>query len=67
MTLNGVTAIILRYFTKFVYVVVVKQLLGLPRFPNLLFIVYDHVLIRSARLFSDYMGKTRGGNNHSRL
>jgi len=27
----------------FVYVVVVKQLLGLPRFQNLLLIVYDHI------------------------
>jgi len=29
MTLNGVMALVLRYFTKFVYAVVVKQLLGL--------------------------------------
>ena len=29
MTLNGVMAFILRYFTDFVYDVVVKQLLGL--------------------------------------
>jgi len=36
-------ALILRYFTKFVYDVVVKQLLGLPRFHNLLLIVYDHI------------------------
>ena len=55
MTLNGEMALILRYltefgsgpylqyFTKFVYDVVVKQLLGLPRFQNLLLIVYDHV------------------------
>jgi len=44
MTLNGVMALILRYFTEFVYAVVVKQLLGLyiPRFQNLLLIVYDH-------------------------
>jgi len=41
MTLNGVTALILRYFTEFMYEydVVVKQL---PRFQNLLLIVYDH-------------------------
>ena len=32
-------ALILRYFTKFVYDVVVKQL---HRFQNLLLIVYDH-------------------------
>jgi len=35
------------YFALFhrilVYDVVVKQLLGLPRFQNLLFIVYDHI------------------------
>jgi len=30
---------ILRYFTEFVYDVVLKQLLGLPRLQNLL---YDH-------------------------
>ena len=35
-------ALILHYFTKFVYDVVVKQLLGLPRFQSLLLIVYDH-------------------------
>jgi len=40
MTLNGVMALILRYFTEFVYDVVVKQLL---RFQNLLLIVYDHI------------------------
>jgi len=43
MTLNGVVALILRYFTEFVYNVVLKQLLGLPRFQNLLLIVYDHI------------------------
>jgi len=32
VTLNGVMALILRYFTEFMYNVVVKQLLGLPRF-----------------------------------
>jgi len=40
MTLNGVMALILRYFTEFVYDVVIKQL---PRFQNLLLIVYDHI------------------------
>jgi len=34
-------ALILRYFTEFVYNIVVKQLLGLPRFQNLLLVVYD--------------------------
>jgi len=43
MTLNGVMALILRYFTEFVYNVVLKQLLCLPRFQNLLLIVYDHI------------------------
>jgi len=40
MTLNGVMAVILRYFTEFVYVVVVKQL---PLFQNLLLRVCDHI------------------------
>jgi len=39
MTLNGVMAIIWRYFTELVYDVVVKQL---HRFQNLLLIVYAH-------------------------
>jgi len=43
MTMNGIMALILHYFTEFVYAVVVKQLLGLPRFQNLLLIVYDHI------------------------
>jgi len=43
MTLNGEVALILHYFTQFVYDVVVEQLLGLPRFKNLLLIVYDHI------------------------
>ena len=41
MTLNSVIGLILRYFTEFVYNVILKQLLGLPRFQNLLLIVYD--------------------------
>jgi len=36
-------ALILHYFSEFVYDVVVKQLLGLPRFQNVFFIVYDHI------------------------
>ena len=40
---NLVMAFILHYFTEFVYDVVVKQLIGLPRFQNLLLIVYDHI------------------------
>jgi len=43
MSLNNVMALILRYLTEFVYYVVLKQLLGLPRFQNLLLIVYDHI------------------------
>jgi len=39
MTLNGVMALILRYFTEFAYDVVTEQL---PRFQNLLLIVYNH-------------------------
>jgi len=34
-------ALILHYFSEFAYNVVIKQLLGLPRFQNLLLIVYD--------------------------
>jgi len=48
-------ALILRFFTEFVYNVVLKQLLGLPRFQNLLLILYD-LLTQSARLSSEYMG-----------
>jgi len=43
MTLNGEMAIILHYFTEFVYDVIVEQLLGLSRFQNLLLIVSDHI------------------------
>jgi len=55
MTLNGemalicvilpnlIVTLILHYFTEFVYDVVVKQLLSLPRFQNVLLIVYDHI------------------------
>jgi len=43
MTLNGKMALILHFFTEFVYDVVVKQLLVLPRFQNILLIVYDHI------------------------
>jgi len=40
MTLNDVMALILHYFTEFVYDVIIKQL---PRFQNLLLIVCDHI------------------------
>jgi len=43
MTLNGVVALILRYFSEFAYDVVVKQLLGLSRFHNLLLTIYDRI------------------------
>ena len=43
MTLNGEMALILHYFTEFVYDGVVKQLLVLPRFQSILLIVYDHI------------------------
>jgi len=42
MTLNGAMAL-LRYFTEFTYNVILKQLLDLPAFQNLLSIVYDHI------------------------
>jgi len=58
MTLNGEMALILHYFTQFVYDVVVEQLLGLPRFKNLLLLVYDHINT-AAQLFSDCLGKTK--------
>jgi len=40
VTLNGVMALIFRYFTEFVYHVVVEQL---PWFQNLFLIVSDHI------------------------
>jgi len=43
VTLNSVMALILHYLTNFVYDVVIKRLLGLPRFQNLPLIVYDHI------------------------
>jgi len=54
MTLNGVMAVSLRYFTEFVYDVVVKQLL---RSENVLLMVSKTIWIRSAQLFSDYLVK----------
>jgi len=46
VTLNDLERLNGSYFALFhrifVYDVVVKELLGLPRFPNLLLIVYDH-------------------------
>ena len=45
MTLNDLERrnALLRYFTEFTYNVVLKQLLGLHPFQNLLLIVYDHI------------------------
>jgi len=40
MTFNGVMAVIFRYFTELANDVVVKQL---PRFKNLILIVYNHI------------------------
>jgi len=40
MTLNGVMAVIWRYFTEFAYDVVAKRL---PQFQNLLLIVCGHI------------------------
>ena len=54
MTLNGEMALILHYFTEFVYDVVVKQLLVLPRFQNIL---YDHINT-ICPLIQHYLGKT---------
>ena len=39
---------------------VVKQLLGLPQFQNLLLIVCD---LRSVQLFNGYLGKTNSDNS----
>ena len=64
VTLNDLerrSGVILRYFTELVYDVVVKQL-PVPRFQDLLLIVYDHIK-RSAQLFSDYFGKTNSDNS----
>ena len=63
MTLNGEMALILHYFTEFVYDVVVKQLLVLPRFQNLLLIiVYDHINT-ICPLIQHYLGKTNSDNS----
>jgi len=46
VTLNGVMALILRYFAKFLCTISSqKQLLHVPRFQNLVLIVYDHIKI----------------------
>jgi len=62
MTLNGKMAFILHYFTEFAYNVVVKQLLVLPRFQNILLIVYDHINT-ICPLIQNYLGKTNSDNS----
>jgi len=62
MTLNGEMALILTYFTEFVYDVVVKQLLALPWFQNVLLIVYDHINT-TCPLIQHYLGKTNSDNS----
>jgi len=57
VTLNGEMALILHYFTEFVYDVIVKQLLGLPRFQNILLIDYDHINT-ICPLIQHYLGKS---------
>ena len=43
-------------FTEFVYAVIVKQLLVLPRFQNIPLIVYDHINT-ICPLIQHYLGK----------
>jgi len=64
MTLNGEMALILHYFTEFVYDVVVKQLLVLPRFQDILLILYDHINT-ICPLIQHYLGKTNSDNSVS--
>jgi len=67
MTLKGELALIMHYFTEFVYHVVVKQLLVLPRFQNILWIVnYDHINT-ICPLIQHYLGKTNSDNFAQRL
>jgi len=58
MTLNGEMALILHYFTEFVYDVVVKQLLVLPGFQNILLIVYDQAPHAYSTLRPPYTART---------
>ena len=62
MTFIVEMALILHYFTEFVYDVVVKQLLGLPQFQNLLLIVYDHINTLCL-LIQYYLSKTNSDNS----
>jgi len=61
MTLNGVMTLILRYVTEFMYDVAVKQL---PRFQNLLLIVYHHTNTTCAIIQRlAYLGKTNSDSS----
>jgi len=62
MTLNGEMALILHYFTEFVYYVVVNKLLVLPRFQNILLIVYD-LINTICPLIQHNLGKTNSDNS----
>jgi len=62
MTLNGKMVLILHYFTEFMYDVVVKQLLVLPWFQNVLLIVYDHINT-ICPLIQHYLGKTNSDSS----
>jgi len=57
MTLNGEMALILHYFTEFVYDLAVKQLLDSPRFQNLLFITACTVVQAVVKATSQSNGK----------
>ena len=62
MTLNGKMVLILHYFTECMYDVVVKQLLVLPWFQNVLLIVYDHINT-ICPLIQHYLGKTNSDSS----
>jgi len=65
VTLNDLerrNGLILHYFTEFVYDVVVKQLLVLPRFQNILLIVYNHINTIYP-LIQHCLGKTNSDNS----
>jgi len=57
-------ALVLHYFTEFVYDVIVKQLLALPRFQNLglLLTVYDYINTICS-IIQHYLSKTNSDNS----
>jgi len=55
-------ALILHYFTEFVYDYRRKTMLVLPRFQNILLIVYDHINT-ICPLIQHYLGKTNSHNS----